>query len=170
MSSQSINLADYFETSFFNAQLPIIFGKPSISRSTGVTTIDFDIIGTIFFILSGYEDAVKKETDKHARLPFKSTVSSEFSLITRPIVDEYIDLLWTIMLEIEPSLCRKERSSKVSISCDVDVPYSLYVKSFWSAFRSVGGDLIKRKSLPLAIQTITNFVMSKLNIYFVYKV
>jgi len=116
--------------------------------------------------LSGYEDAVKKEADRHARLPFKSTISSEFSLIARPIVDEYIDLLWTIMLEIEPSLCRKEISSKVSISCDVDTPYSFYVKSFWSAIRTVGGDLIKRKSLPSAIQTITNFVMSKLIIYF----
>ena len=53
LSLQSINVSDYFQTSFFNSQLPIIFGKPTISRSTGVTTIDFDIIGTIFFILSG---------------------------------------------------------------------------------------------------------------------
>lgn len=165
-SLQTINLTNYFETSFFNSQLPIIFGKPTISRSTDVTKIGFDIIGAIFFILSGYEDAVKKEADRHGRLPFKSTITSEFSLITRPIVDEYIDLLWTIILEIEPSLKRKEISSKVSISCDVDVPYSFYVKSFWSAIRTVGGDLFKRKSLPSAIQTITNFVMSKLNIYF----
>lgn len=54
----------------------------------------------------------------------------------------------------------------MSVSCDVDFPYSFYVKSFWSAIRTVGGDLIKRKSLPSAIQTITNFVMSRLNIYF----
>lgn len=50
---QSINLVDYFETSFLNSQLPIIFGKSTISRSAGVTSIDFDIFGTIFLFCQG---------------------------------------------------------------------------------------------------------------------
>ena len=49
-----IKLSDFFSYSFFNEQLPIFFGKSNISRSQNNLTLDFDILGTIFFLLISF--------------------------------------------------------------------------------------------------------------------
>ena len=159
-----IKLSDFFSYSFFNEQLPIFFGKSNISRSQNNLTLDFDILGTIFFLLSGYEDAIKEDEDKHNRHKFCNSILSNFNLIDRPVVDEYVDLLWKILFDFEPSLKKKDSALKLSISCDVDNPYSEHVNSFRASIRKLFGDVIKRKSLFMGFETILNFVMSKFSI------
>ena len=91
---------------------------------------------------------------------------SNFNLIDRPVVDEYVDLLWKILFDFEPSLKKKDSSLKLSVSCDVDNPYSEHVNSFRASIRKLFGDVIKRKSLFMGFETILNFVMTKFKIYY----
>jgi peptidoglycan/xylan/chitin deacetylase (PgdA/CDA1 family) len=161
-----IKLSDFFSYSFFNEQLPIFFGKSTISRSQNNLTLDFDILGTIFFLLSGYEDAIKEHEDKHNRHKFSNSILSNSNLIDRPVVDEYVDLLWKILFDFEPSLKKKDSSLKLSVSCDVDNPYSEHVNSSRASIRKLFGDVIKRKSLFMGFINILNFVMSKFKIYY----
>lgn len=161
-----IKLSDFFSYSFFNEQLPIFFGKSDILRSQNKLTLDFDILGTIFFLLSGYEDAIKEHEDKHNRHKFSNSILSNSNLIDRPIVDEYVDLLWKILFDFDASLKKKDSSIKLSVSCDVDNPYSEHVHSFRASIRKLFGDIIKRKSLYMGFINILNFIMSKFNIYY----
>ena len=160
-----IQLKKHFNQDFFNESLPIIFGESKIDKNDERISIDFDILGTIFFMLSGYEDAVKVNEDEHNRLPFKESFLSEFNLIDRPIVDEYVELLWILLSKFDNNLKKKCIPSKLLVSCDVDNPYSSYINSFQSTFKKIIGDIIKRKSIFQAANTLLNYLMSKLKIY-----
>lgn len=136
--------------------LPILYGKSSLELNKDKITIGIDIFGSIFFMLSRYEELVVKEKDIYGRFPYKESISFKEDFIVRPVVDEYILLLWSCIRYLYPEIKRKEHKPKTFVSCDVD-----YIKDkgvrFPGIFKRIAGDLIKRKSITSLFSSVRLF-------------
>jgi hypothetical protein len=136
--------------------IPIIYGNDEAELFIDEDTIKIpiDIFGSSFFMLSRYEEMVEsKIADKHLRFPSGSSVSSKAKFLDRPIIDEYIELLWICIKKLWPDLERKHTPSRLNITCDVDSLFDLNI-SLFSIPRGVIGDVFKRKNLSVAKQNL----------------
>jgi hypothetical protein len=95
---------------------------PFYRRGDQTNDLNVDLFGTIFLFLSRYEEAVTESRDKHDRLPANASLSGQANLLDRPIVNEYIELLWAAMTDIWPDLKRKLHIFSCRPSHDIDHP------------------------------------------------
>lgn len=148
-------------------KVPILFGdvKYQVNSKSDQIQLPIDIFGSIFFMLSRYEEVVSAERDIHERFPFTASLAYKSGFLHRPIVDEYVEILWAALYKLWPQLQRKPRKFRQQISCDVDNPYSQYTKGVRTTIKVIGGDLIKRKSLVTAFNTGINAVSSRFGCY-----
>lgn len=145
--------------------LPVIYGEANIQFSSETIDCDIDIFGTIFFLLSRYEEGVDDAMlDEHHRFPATSSVAYKFGFLERPLADEYIELLSALILKLWPELQRKEQSFSKLITCDVDWPFDPNTKSLKATLRSSLGDVIKRKNISSAVHRWIAFTSNKLSI------
>lgn len=90
-------------------ELPLLFGH--------------DFLGMIFFMLTRWEECVRPERDRFDRLPGRASTAWREGFLTRPVVDQAVELLWRRLKETWPSLERKARHYRLELSHDVDHPY-----------------------------------------------
>lgn len=139
------------------SSLPVLYGKPRIDipdENGQRVACGVDIFGSVFFMLSRYEEAVIPDRDEHDRFPATASVAHKAGFLERPIVNEYVELLWAMMSYLWPGLERKPRSFRMLVSHDVDSPF-LYagLPGRRMVLRRMAGDVVKRKSPPQAFTT-----------------
>lgn len=103
--------------------------------------IQFDLFGSAFFMLSRYEEAVTGARDKHGRFDAKESVAWKEKLLERPLVNEYLELLWYSLSRLWPALERKKRCFSFQFSHDVDKPYAYYYQKLFPYCRRILGQL-----------------------------
>lgn len=133
-------------------QLPVIYGdyNPRTKRNKSSVWIPLDIFGSAFFMLSRYEEIVKPNRDEHDRFPANASLAFQEKFLLRPIVDEYIEVLWAVIKSLWPGLERKKNYYQIYLSHDVDSAlYSPFAKPL-SLAKQMAGDMIKRTDLLLA--------------------
>jgi hypothetical protein len=174
--------SEYFECSFINNQflpidviyssndyiveldIPILFGKDNIDVSAKKISVDFDVLGTCFFMLSRMEEAITKERDSHQRFPATASIAYQYGFLERPIVDEYVEMLWNMLSYLDPTLERKISASENFITCDVDWPFDPVRLSFSKTFRTSISDLVRRKSVTSSFGRCKRYVFEQLKI------
>ena len=124
--------------------IPVFFGDGSINRKKrGEKTSLFcniDIIASIFFMLTRWEECLVSKKDKHGRVSAKSSVAHKFGFLKRPVVNEYIEMFWKLLTFLGYSGTRKAREYKIIPTHDIDViNYPVDPKT-------IIGDLLKRQS------------------------
>ncbi len=148
--------------------IPVIYGgaEPSVRllTMTGRTPLEKTMICTIdifagaFFMLSRWEEYAVKTRDRHDRFPAAEALAVKFDFIDRPVVNEYIEMLWNMLAELGNIQKRKYRRFALYLTHDID-----HI-SLWNNFRdfikTLGGDIIKRKSLPQAMSNTAHFLKS----------
>jgi peptidoglycan/xylan/chitin deacetylase (PgdA/CDA1 family) len=157
------NSALAVESTLVTPQLPILFGvaAPVIVNECTDLRLPFDLLGSIFFMLSAYEELVCSERDAHGRFPGRASLACRSDFISRPLADEYSEVLWHAFRKLWPQLQRKKLNSKVLLSCDVDQPFDCTVSSFRALFRAGMGDIIKRKTPTEASRRIVRFIKNR---------
>jgi hypothetical protein len=145
------NLYDFIETqrSYLGGN-NIIFGKNKIQT-------DMDLFGFIFFMLSRLEETKNTELDNHSRFMAKSSTAYKLGFLNRPIVDEYVELLWSMMKYLWPEIKKKEATTEIIVGCDVDTPFDCSSKSVSNLIRPLAGDLIKRRNLNQALTRVRRY-------------
>ncbi len=104
--------------------VPIPFGRPGISiDECGDVAVRADLLGTIFFHLSRYEEFCRPDRDQHGRFPGKASYAARLGMLDRPLADELIEVLWNAMRRVWPDLRRPTSTGRVELSCDVDWLY-----------------------------------------------
>lgn len=144
------------ELLLFNNKLPVIYGKKVANVIIDNTKIclPIDIFGSAFFMLSRYEELVNVDNlDRHKRYIATNSISYKANFLHRPIIDEYIEVLWVAMIKLWPNLIRKSKINKLNVTCDVDSLFDLGT-SLSSIPRGFIGDVFKRKSLSLATENL----------------
>ncbi|MDV3350379.1 hypothetical protein D0962_27975 [Leptolyngbyaceae cyanobacterium CCMR0082] len=149
-----------------HSNVPIIYGQNQnnddfFQVSDQKIYLGLDIFGSIFFMLTRYEETVKKERDKFDRFPASASLNFQENLLNRPIVDEYIEILWVLLKKLWPNLERKPKQFKVLASHDVDYPYQYRFKSFSKLVTNIGGDVIKRRNLKQGLSRINKWSQVK---------
>jgi hypothetical protein len=144
-------------------QLPLIFGAdPTASgyftASDRRIEMGVDIFGSVFFMLSRYEEAVGGDRDEHGRFPATESLAGQEGFLDRPIVNEYVEILWACMARLWPSLRRKTRAFRVRPSHDVDCPayYAFYPKR--EILMAAAGDVLKRRSPARALGRLRSWL------------
>jgi len=146
------------------SELPVIYGNKLPNGTylqvlqTGIT-LGVDIFGSAFFMLTRYEEVIKSAKDNRERFPAKASLAYQEGFLTRPIVNEYIEILWWALKYLWPGLRRKQRLFQVHLSHDVDWPLCIAGRTWPQVFKIVLGDLVKRKNHLLAVQRFQSFML-----------
>lgn len=111
---------------------------------------ELDIFAVSFFMLSRWEEYVNKTRDSHNRFPATESLAFKQGFLDRPVVNEYVEELKSMLLGLDSSLTFKTHEYKLMLTHDVDAP--LKYTSFKSGLREIAGDIIKRKDIKLAIK------------------
>ncbi len=142
--------------------VPVLFGDhpegPGFFRvNDREIYLGLDIFGAAFFMLTRYEETVVKARDAHHRFPAVASLAHREGLLHRPIVNEYLEILWTLMKRLWPRLERQKRNFRALISHDVDSPFGLKYESLMRVARRMGGETIKRLNPSRAIRHFLNW-------------
>lgn len=154
------------DTLLIKPDLPVLFGdrEPKLQISNDILRLPIDIFGSAFFMLSRYEEAVLTGRDDHERFPGTASIAFRGGFLDRPIIDEYIEVLWSAMKMLWPSLERRKQRYTYTVSCDVDLPF-MFDSSSRSILRKAAGQLARQRSLTTAISSLRGFYRSKLGDY-----
>ena len=137
--------------------IPVLWGHQGfLHTAQGNGQLHLDVIGSIFFMLSRYEEVVKASRDQNDRFPAGASLAVQRGFLYRPIVDEYIEILWSAMVKVWPQLTRPPAAGTMVVTCDVDEPYERWISSPWLLAQGLAGALLRRRSLGCASRRLKN--------------
>lgn len=137
--------------------IPVIYGNIDNSKYHS----PLDIFGSAFFMLTRYEEVVNKDKNIDGRFPATASISFQEGFLDRPIINEYVEILFNLINKFCPNLKRKKHFFRILPSHDVDIPFNLYFLKPSQLLRKLGADLILRKNLQLALQNLINYFKVK---------
>lgn len=108
-----------------------------------------DVFGSVFFMLSRYEERVLRAEDAYGRFPAEHAFAVRAGAALRPIVDELVDVLWERLRATWPGLTRRPAEFSVALTHDVDWITTVR-QPVARVVRLVGGDALRRRDLSLA--------------------
>lgn len=146
---------DLPEAKVIDPVIPVIYGRPLehgawLDHKGKTIRLGLDIGGSVFYMLTRYEEIVLPDRDEHGRFPVQASLSYQEGFLERPIVDEYVEILWACMQRLWPGLKRKQRRYQACPSHDVDHPLGAVNKPWLQVMRNVAGDLVNRRDIDLA--------------------
>lgn len=147
--------ADLPEVGILRPSVPIIYGCPLPSKQTwfqqseeGIS-LGLDVFGSAFFMLTRYEEVASPVRDEHGRFPSTASLAYKGGFLDRPIVNEYLEVLWTCLKRVFPSLKRKARDARIIVSHDVDWPLTPS-GSLATVLKNTLGDIVRRRNPHVA--------------------
>ena len=141
--------------------IPVIFGHAGFEIKDNQASLGLDIFGSAFFMLSRYEEAVSKQRDNHDRFPATASLAFREGFLERPIIDEYVEILWSAMQRLWPQARRRQHEYKALISCDVDRPYHPGATSFRAMARATVGNIIRTRGLTGMLGPAQNYLSGR---------
>lgn len=155
-----------FRVKAVSKSMPVIYGtNPEDSKflyiSENTIQLGLDIFGSVFFMLTRYEEVVLKDKDEFERFPSKSSVAFKNNFLDRPIVNEYIEIFWQCLKTLWPNLLRKKKKFRIFPTHDVDLPFKFKSHSPRDILIKIGGDILKRKQLTLALNNLCQWTNVK---------
>ncbi|MEA5598793.1 polysaccharide deacetylase family protein [Rivularia sp. UHCC 0363] len=149
-----------------NPQIPIIYGddpnNPNFFRQSDEQIyLGLDIFGSAFFMLTRYEEIIKPERDSHDRFPASASLAYQEGFLDRPIINEYLEILWACLKHLWSGLKRKPRNFQTYISHDVDEPFRYAFTGILPLIKRCAGDTLKRRNTTQAVNNISNWIQVK---------
>jgi hypothetical protein len=150
---------DLVDLRLVSTKIPVIYGEilPNgryLRNDENSLHLGLDIFGSAFFMLCRYEEAANPIRDEHDRFPGMSSLAYKEGFLERPIVNEYLEILWACLKRLWPQLERRAREYRAMPTHDVDHPLSVANKSWSTVLRNAGGDLLHRKDISLVSQRL----------------
>ena len=129
--------------------------------------VPFDVFAATFFLLSRYEEYAPYQGDAMGRFTSSLSVTGDPSLLQRPLIDEWRQLLMQTILVKWPEIEIKKNSYRFYSSIDVDSAFAYVGKGF---VRSCGGfakDVWKRdwRNLKSRLSTLLQRNADKYDTY-----
>lgn len=143
--------------------LPIIYYgerkiKNYIEQYKNLIETNIDIIASIFFMVTRYEEYLQPEIkDRYGRFPVQASIAYKEKFLHRPIVNEYIEFLFFLIQKLIPKIQITKPEFVNFVTHDVDHIF-LFKKL---PLRSLIGDLVKRKNIKLFFTRFKDFLKSK---------
>lgn len=161
LPTRPLDVLDLSKTSLnaaaVSTQIPVIYGVKSYApdffqMSDNQIHLGLDIFGSAFFMLTRYEELVKQDRDKHNRFTATSSLAYQEGFLDRPIINEYLEILWACLKWLSPGLKRRKHHFQIYASHDVDEPFLFAVGGMSRFIRRSCGDILKRRTPLLAMR------------------
>lgn len=153
---------DGIQATLIEKSIPVLYGQPGLVKSGKHWHLNIDIFGSMFFMLSRYEELVTADRDDHERFPAWASVAYKANFLDRPIVNEYLEVLWSCIHSIWPDLHRTEYKAKNFITCDVDFPFKPSLYDLKKMIFQAGRQVLIEYAPHKALITILKFVGNKI--------
>ncbi|MGB8983389.1 MAG: polysaccharide deacetylase family protein [Anaerolineales bacterium] len=134
----------------FDYSIPVIFWGNSTSRrkiaeydGKGTLLFHVDILATVFFMLSRWEEINPPYNDEHGRFPASASVAYKQGFLDIPIVDLYGLLLREWLKVIIPNWNPPPLRLKINLTHDID--WIHHFTGPWHFARAAGVALLKQK-------------------------
>jgi hypothetical protein len=142
--------------------LPILYGlrpaPPSLVWEEGPAVhVGLDIFGSAFFMLTRYEEIAVPSRDAFDRFPATSLVAFAEGFLGLPIVDAYVEVLWSALRRRWPRLERPVGSFRLALTHDVDRPLSFLGRGVRGLARQLGADALVRRDARLMTQRVRSW-------------
>jgi len=143
------NKTQNFKPVVTDNKIPVIFGKPFnqdwIIDDGENIYLGIDVFGSSFFMLTRYEEVFSiKNLDSFDRFPAKESIAYKASFLYRPIVNEYIEIMWSLFLRLWPHIQRKKKKFQVFLTHDVDAPYEYAFNTIFNIIRMAVGKIYRQ--------------------------
>lgn len=142
--------------------IPIIYGSRLFEVENNSALCGIDIFASSFFMLTRWEESVIKERDLYNRFPAKASVAYKNGFLDRPIVNEYVEMLWNLLCHLGINQDRKQREFKLIVTHDVDNINCW--KNLKRTSKILGADILKRRNIPLFFQNLLEIPQVKIGI------
>jgi hypothetical protein len=96
-----------------------LYGEKDFNVTNESISINNDIIGTAFIFLSRIEE-LNSNQDQFNRYQYKNSLADRFDIITRPIVNEYINFIKESIQFLCPDIVFKDYKFNIILSHDID--------------------------------------------------
>ena len=103
--------------------IPVLYGNGTIEVNRNHAYCGIDIFASVFFLITRWEEFIIEKKDDHNRFIGKESTAFKAGIITRPVVNEYVELLWNIMKKLDYDGVRKEKRFQLYLTHDIDYPY-----------------------------------------------
>lgn len=142
------------DTSQPDSGLPVLYGLRSEPRGLILDGTDahlaVDVFGSSFFMLTRFEELVLEDSFEYGRFPSSLSLAKRLGVLHRPIVNEYLELLWSAMQLHWPRLERKPRQYRLWATHDVDLPVAAAWRSLGEVLKDATADVFQRRNSSLA--------------------
>lgn len=119
-----------------------------VDEKQGQFACNLDILGTAFMLLTCYQERVlKNKVDQHGRFPAKESLLGRNDLLTRPVVNEYLEILWQLLAQKFPGIRRKICKYKIHLSHDVDRPFRYTGMPLSKAVKHALGEVYRTRNI-----------------------
>ncbi len=145
--------------------IPVIYGDEELIVHENSIICGIDIFASSFFMLSRWEESVNKVRDKHDRFSGIESLAYKKDFLRRPVVNEYVEMMWSMLLSLGYEKERKKLNYDLKISCDVDHPFDESIKSPKSFIRALAADIFKRTDALLCLKRFLNLIFVNFKIY-----
>jgi len=139
--------------------IPVIYGNSQFSIfNSQLIKCGVDIFASSFFMLTRWEEYVNKIRDKHNRFPAYASLAYKNNFLDRPIVNEYVEMLWNMLRFLGCKQDRKKREYELVLTHDVD--YTFRFRNFKDIVRVLIADLLIRREIKEFKRNI-NYILTK---------
>ena len=111
---------DSLRHELFDQLVPVIYGSARLEVEDRQIACGLDIVGSTFFMLTRWEEHVVRQRDEHDRFPLRASLAYRAGFHQRPVVNQYVELLWNMLTHLNAALTRKKRRFRVIPTHDVD--------------------------------------------------
>jgi len=122
----------------------IFFGNSSWSKQESGFKWGNDIVAASFYMLTRWEETVIENKDEHNRFLAIDSLAYKNNFLHRPIVNEYVEILYHILKSFGLDQVRKVRKYTTLATHDVDRPFLW--NSTLGKIRSIGASLLIRRN------------------------
>ncbi|WP_430934256.1 polysaccharide deacetylase family protein [Saccharicrinis sp. 156] len=143
----------------FENDIPVIYGSGNISVTENKVICELDIFASCFFMLTRWEEYVNTNRDEHQRFLAKDSIAYKNNFLHRPVVNEYVEFLWNLLVKSGFKGERKKRSYELVLTHDIDQ------LDYPGIFKIIAGDIVKRRNIKLAQKHFNYFKTYNKNPY-----
>lgn len=141
---------DFVKEVLGEAEIPILCDRDApipkrlVTVEENTVCIHFDLLGSAFYLLTRTEEYLSQILDEHDRFPAWASHALTHNYLHRPVVDEYVEILWHCIKRLWPGAERKEETFRTMVTHDVDAPFEYLFRPTWKMVRSFGADILRR--------------------------
>jgi hypothetical protein len=140
---KDINPNDVIWKEWKNVKIPFLFEKDDtkeiISYREEKAIINYDIISSAFYFLSGWNEYVDSSNDEFGRVEYKNCIVNKLNVAHIPIVNYYFDILHEAIKKVYRKDTKKhlwkDKSFAINLTHDIDTCRSAWIEGSFSELK-----------------------------------